>query len=68
MREAAILEALTHEPADAATLAAAIYTDTPAALQPAAARNVFAHLVDLTQKKLISPENTLSWSARFHRL
>jgi glyoxylase-like metal-dependent hydrolase (beta-lactamase superfamily II) len=68
MREAAILDALTHAPADAATLAAAIYTDTPAALLPAAARNVFAHLVDLTQKKLISPENTLSWTARFHRL
>jgi glyoxylase-like metal-dependent hydrolase (beta-lactamase superfamily II) len=68
MREAAILEALSHEPADAATLAARIYTDTPAALLPAAARNVFAHLVDLTQKKQISPENTLSWTARFHRL
>lgn len=68
MREAAILEALSHEPADAATLAARIYTDTPVALLPAAARNVFAHLVVLTQKKLISPENTLSWSARFHRL
>lgn len=68
MREAAILDVLTHEPADAATLAARIYTDTPAALLPAAARNVFAHLVDLTQKKLISSENTLSWSARFHRL
>lgn len=68
MREVAILDVLTHEPADAATLAARIYTDTPVALLPAAARNVFAHLVDLTQKNLISPENTLSWSARFHRL
>jgi glyoxylase-like metal-dependent hydrolase (beta-lactamase superfamily II) len=68
MREGAILDALTHAPADAATLAAKIYTETPAALLPAASRNVFSHLVDLTQKKLISPENTLSWTARFHRL
>lgn len=67
-REAAILEALGHEPATASSLAARIYTDTPAALLPAAARNVFAHLVDLTQKKQITAETTLSWTARFHRL
>lgn len=67
-REAAILDALGDEPATASSLAARIYTDTPAALLPAAARNVFAHLVDLTQKKQITPETTLAWTARFHRL
>lgn len=49
-REAAILRELAHGPADAATLAARIYTDTPANLMPAASRNVLAHLLDLMQK------------------
>ena len=66
-REAAILEALTHGPADAATLAAAIYTDTPRALIPAATRNVLAHLVDLTGKSIVSPCGALSADARFER-
>ena len=66
-REAAILDALTQGPATAEALAARIYTDTPAALLPAAARNVFAHLIDLTQKNKAAPEGPLSWSARFQR-
>jgi glyoxylase-like metal-dependent hydrolase (beta-lactamase superfamily II) len=67
-REAAILEALQAAPATAETLARQIYTETPAMLLPAAARNVFAHLVDLTGKNIIAPEGQLSWTARFHRL
>ena len=67
-REAAILEALHAAPATAETLARQIYTETPAMLLPAAARNVFAHLVDLTGKNIIAPEGQLSWTARFHRL
>jgi glyoxylase-like metal-dependent hydrolase (beta-lactamase superfamily II) len=66
-REAAILEALTGGPADAATLAASIYTDTPATLLPAATRNVLAHLVDLAGKSMVSPRGTLSADARFER-
>ncbi|MDX5401075.1 MAG: MBL fold metallo-hydrolase [Rhodobacterales bacterium] len=66
-REAAILDALAQGPATAEALAARIYTDTPAALLPAAARNVFAHLIDLTQKNKAAPEGPLSWSARFQR-
>ena len=65
-REAAILEALAQGPATAETLAARIYTETPAPLLPAAARNVFAHLIDLTQKNRVTPEPHLSWNARFH--
>ncbi|WP_298835677.1 MBL fold metallo-hydrolase [uncultured Roseobacter sp.] len=53
-REAAILQALASGPATASDLAAAIYTDTPAALIPAATRNVLAHLIDLDGKKLVS--------------
>ncbi|MCB1363010.1 MAG: MBL fold metallo-hydrolase [Rhodobacteraceae bacterium] len=66
-REAAILDALAEAPATARALAAAIYTDTPAALLPAAERNVFAHLVDLAGKKRVSPEGDLSAEARFTR-
>ncbi|APE43257.1 MBL fold metallo-hydrolase [Sulfitobacter alexandrii] len=67
-REAAILEALGDGPADAATLAARIYADTPAALLPAATRNVLAHLVDLTQKSRIAPTGALQADATFHLL
>ncbi|MFU8883567.1 MAG: MBL fold metallo-hydrolase [Rhodobacterales bacterium] len=65
-REAAILQALSKTPATAAELASAIYTDTPAPLLPAATRNVFAHLVDLTQKKRVAPQGHLSREATFH--
>ncbi|WP_394357095.1 MBL fold metallo-hydrolase [Tropicibacter oceani] len=67
-REAAILQALGDAPATAAELAARIYTDTPAALLPAAERNVLSHLVDMTQKDWITPEEALSATARFRRL
>ena len=67
-REAAILAALEDGPADAGTLTRAIYTDTPAALLPAAERNVFAHLVDLVGKNLVAPKGTLSAKAVFSRI
>lgn len=51
-REAAILAALTRRPGSAADLAARLYTDTPPALLGAAARNVFAHLLDLSARGL----------------
>lgn len=66
MREAEILAALSACPATAEALTARIYTDTPAPLLPAAARNVFAHLIDLTQKNRIAPDGPLAWSASFH--
>ncbi|MFV0514282.1 MAG: MBL fold metallo-hydrolase [Jhaorihella sp.] len=66
-RETAILEALADAPATARALAAAIYTETPAALLPAAERNVFAHLVDLTGKSRVEPDGDLSATARFSR-
>ncbi|SEP63187.1 MBL fold metallo-hydrolase [Thalassovita taeanensis] len=64
-REAAILEALSKGSATADILARAIYTETPAALLPAAARNVFAHLVDLKGKELIEASGALSADAKF---
>ncbi|WP_127111943.1 MBL fold metallo-hydrolase [Shimia sediminis] len=67
-REAEILAALSHGPARAYDLACQIYTDTPTALMGAATRNVFAHLVDLTGKKLVSPQGNLESEAVFERL
>jgi glyoxylase-like metal-dependent hydrolase (beta-lactamase superfamily II) len=65
-REASILSALRLGPATAATLAAAIYTETPPALQGAATRNVLAHLIDLNGRGLVEIEGTLSESSVFH--
>ncbi len=67
-REEEILEALTSGPARAYDLAQRIYTETPAALIGAATRNVFAHLVDLTGKKIVSPQGSLESDAIFERL
>jgi len=64
-REAAILDALREAPRTARQLAAHIYTETPAALLPAAERNVFAHLVDLCGKQRVSATPDLSTSAVF---
>ncbi|MBK0327031.1 MBL fold metallo-hydrolase [Rhodobacteraceae bacterium F11138] len=64
-RESEILRALASAPANARELAERIYTETPASLLPAAERNVFAHLVDLTEKKMVRPQDTLSVTTRF---
>ena len=66
-REAAILASLgSSGPADAATLAARIYTDTPAAVLPAATRNVLAHLIDLQHRGLIAAPPGPVLPAIFH--
>jgi glyoxylase-like metal-dependent hydrolase (beta-lactamase superfamily II) len=67
-REASILDALADAPATARALAERIYTQTPAALLPAAERNVFAHLVDLAGKNEVATDGVLSARAKFHRL
>lgn len=67
-REDAILQALSDSPATARELAEQIYTETPTALLPAAERNVFAHLVDLTGKSRIEPIGAISAAARFRRI
>ncbi len=64
-REAAILDQLTHGPATAAGLAAAIYTDTPGRLIPAATRNVLAHLIDLSARGLVAPAGALKADSVF---
>jgi glyoxylase-like metal-dependent hydrolase (beta-lactamase superfamily II) len=66
-REAAIMAGLADAAATARQLAERIYTDIPAAMLPAAERNVFAHLVDLQGKGLIAARPQLSVSAQFER-
>ncbi|MEM9125909.1 MAG: MBL fold metallo-hydrolase [Pseudomonadota bacterium] len=66
-REAQILRTLLHGPGTAPSLARRIYTDTPAALLPAAERNVLAHLIDLHGKNMVTTEGELSAHAIFHR-
>lgn len=66
-REAAILSALTAAPATAATLAARVYTTTPPALMPAATRNVLAHLIDLTDRHLVTTAAALTPDSLFAR-
>jgi glyoxylase-like metal-dependent hydrolase (beta-lactamase superfamily II) len=64
-RESAILAALQNGPARADQLAAAIYTETPAALQGAATRNVLAHLIDLMGQSRVAPHGPLGAQAEF---
>lgn len=64
-REAQILSQLAEGAASAQALAARIYIETPAALLPAATRNVFAHLVDLTGKNLVLAQGELNAEAIF---
>lgn len=68
MREAQILQHLADAPGTPASLAAAIYTETPAALLPAAARNVFAHLIDLMDKKLVTCGGAPTETATYTRV
>lgn len=68
-RETAILDALRqHGPATPAALAARIYIDTPTALWPAATRNVFAHLADLSSRNLVGAIDGPLLTAKFSLL
>lgn len=64
-REAQVRAALGLAPGTAADLAARIYTETPAPLMPAAARNVLAHLIDLSERTLALPEGDITAQTRF---
>lgn len=67
-REAAILSALDAGPASADEIASTVYADTPAALLPAATRNVLAHLIDLTGKSKVRPLGPLTATVQFERI
>ena len=65
-REAQILASLAQKPQTLTSLTAAVYTDTPANLHPAAARSVFAHLIDLYCRNLVKAAPNLDADAIFH--
>ncbi len=60
-----ILAALEKGPSDIATLTKTIYTDAPAGLLAAAARNVLAHLIDLHESGKIAADPALHPEAQF---
>lgn len=64
-REAAILAELAHGTATIDSLTRTIYVNTAPALHKAAARNIFAHLVDLNHKSVVQANPTLSVQAEF---
>lgn len=64
-RAAAIRAALRDGPMDASSLAARIYSDIPARLLPAAALNVFAHLIEMLEKNEAAPLSELAFASPF---
>lgn len=60
-----ILDALATGPATVETLTRTIYADTPAALIPAAMRNVLAHLIALWEEDRVHAAPDLSATAEF---
>lgn len=64
-REAQILEQLAIGQSNARAIAKAVYKQTPAALLPAATRNVFAHLIDLEGKSIVQRSGVPNEDALF---
>ena len=64
-RSAQILAALHAAPATPEALRAHIYRDLPPTLHGAAQRNVFAHLIELTQQNKIQPTFPLAPTSEF---
>lgn len=64
-RTEAVYDALAPSPLTIPEVAARVYTDLPAHLLPAAERNVFAHLISLTERGLVTAAPRLSLTARF---
>ncbi|SFR47932.1 MBL fold metallo-hydrolase [Litoreibacter janthinus] len=65
MRESQIIEALDDAALTPSELTAMIYTDIPPTLLPAAQRNVIAHLIDLSERNRVRPDQKLSATSRF---
>jgi glyoxylase-like metal-dependent hydrolase (beta-lactamase superfamily II) len=64
-REAQILTTLTEKPATPAHITGAVYHDLAPGLTKAAERNVFAHLVDLYTRGIVSAAPQLATGATF---
>lgn len=55
-RERSVLACLSHRPETARSMSEKIYTDVDPRLLPAAERNVLAHLIDLTERGIVSAD------------
>ncbi|MDX8353552.1 MBL fold metallo-hydrolase [Cognatiyoonia sp. IB215182] len=66
-RETQILDQLSLDDLTVSELTRRIYVEVAPALLPAAERNVFAHLVDLTERGIIDAWPTLAFTAQYHR-
>ena len=64
-REDAILKVLDGNPLSLSDITARVYTDVPPRILPAAARNVFAHLIDLVERNRVQALPELSILALF---
>lgn len=64
-REAQILSALSRGPATPAELTRRIYTEIDHRLLPVAERNVLAHLIDLVERNIATPGDSLNAQSRF---
>ena len=64
-REQEILDELAEGPAGVTDLVARLYADVDPRLHPAAARNVLAHLIDLTERGGVRSDGTVGPGARY---
>ena len=64
-REDAILAALESGANTVDAITSRVYVDTPPEMHPAAARNAFAHLIDLVERNVVRAVPELSLKARF---
>jgi len=64
-RETAILAALGTAPRKIAAITATVYHDVPTEMHPAAARNVFAHLIDLVERNFVVASPALGLGAGY---
>lgn len=64
-RETQILQTLADRSDHIPGLTARIYRDIPNHLIPAAERNVFAHLIDLSERKLVAADPSIHPDARY---
>ncbi|PRY21397.1 glyoxylase-like metal-dependent hydrolase (beta-lactamase superfamily II) [Aliiruegeria haliotis] len=65
VRDAQIRDQLGAAALSVPEITARVYTDTPRALLPAAERNVFAHLIDLSTRNLAQPVGEMAFEAHF---
>ncbi len=64
-RETRVVAALGRDFTDLTALTARAYADTPPQMHPAAARNLLAHLIDLTNRGIAEPDRPIGTATLF---